>query len=155
MHLDDAREWKRDDDFPLSLVFNRSEYRYADPFYFGVNEDSALVFMFRPQDEIRLSQSPSGGGVGNPAWDFHDDSAVRSRASLPDGDASSGGPLRDSESAGFGPRPIAKPLSPTSWRRVSGTAGLPDDTRSSAKVVSKGLWSGVIEELDDSRTRCF
>ena len=70
VHLDDAREWKRDNDFPLSLVYNRSSYRYADPFYFGVNEDSALVFMFRPQDEIRLSQSPSGGGVGNPAWDF-------------------------------------------------------------------------------------
>ena len=54
----------------MSLVYNRSNYRYADPFYFGVNEDLALVFMFRPQDEIRLSQSPSGGGVGNPAWDF-------------------------------------------------------------------------------------
>ncbi|MEC8159538.1 MAG: hypothetical protein VX111_00260 [Planctomycetota bacterium] len=70
VHLDDARVWKRDNDFPLSLVYNRSNYRYADPFYFGVNEDLALVFMFRPQDEIRLSQSPSGGGVGNPAWDF-------------------------------------------------------------------------------------
>ena len=67
---DDRREFGRDADFPLTLVFNRSLYRYAEPWYFGVSHGMALALMFRPQDEIRLSQSPSGGGQGNPAWDF-------------------------------------------------------------------------------------
>ena len=66
----DRREFGRDADFPLTLVFNLSNYRYAEPWYFGVSHGMALVLMFRPQDEIRLSQSPSGGGEGNSAWDF-------------------------------------------------------------------------------------
>ena len=67
--IDDHRTFKHDRDFPLSLVFNRSNYRYAQPWYYGVSHKMALAFLFRPQDEIRLTQSPSGGGKGNPAWD--------------------------------------------------------------------------------------
>lgn len=67
---DDARIFRHEDDFPLTLVFNRSKFRYDDPWYYGVSHDMAFVQMFRPQDAIRLSQSPSGGGTGNPAWDF-------------------------------------------------------------------------------------
>ncbi len=67
---DDRREFARDSDFPLTLVFNLSNYRYAEPWYYGVSHGMAMAMMFRPQDEIRLSQSPSGGGQGNPAWDF-------------------------------------------------------------------------------------
>ncbi len=67
---DDNRTFDHARDFPLTLVFNRSDHRYSEPWYFGVNHGMALVCMFRPQDQMRLTQSPSGGGGGNPAWDF-------------------------------------------------------------------------------------
>ena len=66
----DQRIFKHSDDFPLSLAFNRSKHFFAEPWYYAVSHDMAFVQMFRPQDKIRLTQSPSGGGNGNPAWDF-------------------------------------------------------------------------------------
>jgi hypothetical protein len=66
----DSRDFAHQPDFPLSLVFNFSKHRYVEPWYYGISHGMALVFMFRPQDEVRLTQSPSGGGAGNPAWDF-------------------------------------------------------------------------------------
>ncbi len=68
--LYDQREFARDEAFPLKLVFNRSRYRYAEPWYFGVCRGMAFAQTFRASDQVRLSQSPSGGGAGNPAWDF-------------------------------------------------------------------------------------
>lgn len=68
--IDDRRRFAHSDDFPLSLVFNRSRYRYAEPWYYGLCRGMALLFVFRPQDAARFAQSPSGGGRGNPAWDF-------------------------------------------------------------------------------------
>jgi hypothetical protein len=67
---DDQRDFKHDADFPAKLVFGHSKHRYAEPWYYGVSHGMAYVQMFRPQDRIRLTQSPSGGGSGNPAWDF-------------------------------------------------------------------------------------
>ena len=70
MAADDKRRFEHDADFPMTLVFNRSNYHYREPWYYGVSHGMALVQMFRPVDQVRLTQSPSGGGAGNPAWDF-------------------------------------------------------------------------------------
>jgi len=67
---DDKRRFPHAADFPLTLVFNRSDYHFHEPWYFGVNHNMALALMFRAADHPRLSQSPTGGGQGNPAWDF-------------------------------------------------------------------------------------
>jgi hypothetical protein len=68
--IGDRRSFPHDREFPLSLVFHRSELKYAQPWYYGVSHGMAFVLMFRPADQVRLTQSPSGGGRGNPAWDF-------------------------------------------------------------------------------------
>lgn len=67
---DDRRDFKHAADFPLTLVFGESNARYAEPWYVGRCRDMAFAQTFRVQDRVRLSQSPSGGGSGRPAWDF-------------------------------------------------------------------------------------
>ena len=61
-----------DPGLPMVLVSGLSSYEYLYPFYYGVSHGKAVVVMFdRPEgDEVRFAQSPSGGGEGNPAWDF-------------------------------------------------------------------------------------
>jgi hypothetical protein len=67
---EDDRVFPHDEEFPLTLVFNRSEFRHDEPWYHGVSHGMAYVRVFRPRDRVRFAQSPSGGGAGNPAWDF-------------------------------------------------------------------------------------
>lgn len=59
-----------DADFPLTLVGNLSPHEHNHFWYYGLSHGMALALMFRPQDNIWFAQSPSGGGNGNPAWDF-------------------------------------------------------------------------------------
>ena len=69
--------WKQDKDpvyfapnFNASLASHFSDYRYDQPFYYGRFHNMALTYMFYPEEGIRFSQSPTGGGELNPAWDF-------------------------------------------------------------------------------------
>jgi len=62
-----------DEGFNIPLVKGTSEFEYVFPFYFGRSGENVFVMMFeRPRDggELRFAQSPSGGGTGNPAWDY-------------------------------------------------------------------------------------
>ena len=62
-----------DPGFNIGLVQGFSEFEYLYPFYFGRSGENVLVLMFEkpgPEGELRFAQSPSGGGPGNPAWDF-------------------------------------------------------------------------------------
>jgi hypothetical protein len=62
-----------DDGFNIDLVKGISDLEYLYPFYFGRSGENVFVLMFErtgPEAELRFAQSPSGGGTGNPAWDF-------------------------------------------------------------------------------------
>lgn len=62
-----------DPGFKLTLASGFSDFEYLYPFYFGRSGDNVLLLMFdkpRADGEMRFAQSPSGGGTGNPAWDF-------------------------------------------------------------------------------------
>ncbi len=66
----DRREFRREEPFPLTLVFNESNWEYTQSFFYGRYNDHYLAILFHPKDQIRFTHSPSGGGSGNPAWDF-------------------------------------------------------------------------------------
>jgi len=62
-----------DEGFKISLASGFSDFEYVYPFYFGRSGENVLVMMFEKPHaggEMRFAQSPSGGGSGNPAWDF-------------------------------------------------------------------------------------
>ncbi|MBM4094377.1 MAG: hypothetical protein FJ276_33965 [Planctomycetes bacterium] len=62
-----------DDGFNIGLVQGFSDLEYLYPFYFGRSGENVFVMMFdrsTAEGELRFAQSPSGGGAGNPAWDF-------------------------------------------------------------------------------------
>lgn len=52
------------------LARDCSEYRFLKPFYYGRFRDMVIIYMFNNDRDIRFSQSPTGGGPQNPAWDF-------------------------------------------------------------------------------------
>ena len=68
--LNDRYDFYFAPDFRIVLAKNFSNYRYSQPFYYGRFHNMALAFFFESSEVIRLTQSPSGGGKTNPAWDF-------------------------------------------------------------------------------------
>jgi hypothetical protein len=62
-----------DEGFNIPLAKGFSDFEYVYPFYFGHSGANVFIMMFekpRQDGELRFAQSPSGGGAGNPAWDF-------------------------------------------------------------------------------------
>jgi len=57
-------------DFNATLASHFSGFRFSEPFFYGRFRNMALVYMFDRSEGIRFSQSPTGGGEKNPAWDF-------------------------------------------------------------------------------------
>jgi len=66
----DKRSFPHHPVYDTRLMFSRSNYWYSRPWYFGISHEMALAYIFRKSDMIWFSQSPTGGGGGNPAWDF-------------------------------------------------------------------------------------
>jgi hypothetical protein len=68
--LDDQNDFFFEENFNATLASHFSSYRYAKPYYFGRFGQMALAYLFDTEEIIRFSQSPTGGGPENPAWDF-------------------------------------------------------------------------------------
>lgn len=83
-HNDQSTVRHRDDEFAMTfppdgrdaLFKSLSRFRFDQPFFYGNFDDLIWLVMFDRTEGIRLTHSPSGGGVNaalqttNPAWDF-------------------------------------------------------------------------------------
>lgn len=68
--IQDDHEFFFADDFNATLANHYSDFQYSEPFFYGRYKNMVLAFLFDGDDVIRFSQSPTGGGELNPAWDF-------------------------------------------------------------------------------------
>lgn len=69
-HVDDKVELKFSEGTRDALYKNFSPLRYSDPFYYGYSGNQIFIVMFDRTEGIRFTQSPTGGGAENPAWDW-------------------------------------------------------------------------------------
>lgn len=75
-HRDDTFEAKFSPGLGDALYKNLSPLRFDEPFFYGLFRQHLFLIMFDRSEGIRLTHSPSGGGVHrelqttNPAWDF-------------------------------------------------------------------------------------
>jgi hypothetical protein len=57
--------------FNATLANHFSGNKYIEPFFFGLRGKMVYALFFDRTEGIRFSQSPTGGGNGNPAWDHY------------------------------------------------------------------------------------
>jgi hypothetical protein len=75
-HRDDKFELKFSKDYRDCLYKNYSPLRFDEPLFYGLFRNHLFLVMFDRSEGIRLTHSPSGGGLNrqaqtsNPAWDF-------------------------------------------------------------------------------------
>ncbi|MGI5819494.1 MAG: hypothetical protein ACOX9R_15500 [Armatimonadota bacterium] len=53
-----------------TLAYSYSELAFTRPFFYGRRRNMVFALMFEDGHDVRLTHSPTGGGKGNPAWDF-------------------------------------------------------------------------------------
>ncbi len=53
-----------------TLIYSYSDLAWTRPFFFGRRRDMVFALMFEEGHDVRFTHSPTGGGNGNPAWDF-------------------------------------------------------------------------------------
>lgn len=75
-HKDDKIELKFSEGYPEALYRNLSQLRFDEPFFYGRFRNHVFIVMADRSEGVRLTHSPSGGGVNstaqssNPAWDL-------------------------------------------------------------------------------------
>ncbi len=75
-HRDDKLELRFGAGHPEALFRHFSPLRFDEPLFYGLFRNHLLLIMFDRSAGIRLTHSPSGGGINkelettNPAWDF-------------------------------------------------------------------------------------
>jgi hypothetical protein len=67
---EDVRDFYFAENFNATLASNFSENLYTEPYFFGRYGSMVVAYLFDAKEVIRFSQSPTGGGDLNPAWDF-------------------------------------------------------------------------------------
>jgi len=68
--ISDNNDFYFAENYNATLASHFSEFRYELPYYYGRYDKMVLAYFFDSREIIRFSQSPTGGGNNNPAWDF-------------------------------------------------------------------------------------
>ncbi|MBK8506258.1 MAG: hypothetical protein IPL46_31090 [Saprospiraceae bacterium] len=70
LSFSEDRDYYFAENFNARLANHFSDLKFDMPFFYGRFSDMVLAYLFDSDQVIRFSQSPTGGGPANPAWDF-------------------------------------------------------------------------------------